>query len=100
MYCLWTNAKGGLLVRRPYLSWRHGRFFPTTRWLASHSIALLPLPCSQKEVVTKCRRLGKPVIVASHLLQSMHTLPTPTRAEVGCHCWWDVCSRLHARVRC
>ncbi|KAI7838140.1 hypothetical protein COHA_008071 [Chlorella ohadii] len=45
------------------------------------------VPSIQKEVVTKCRRLGKPVIVASHLLQSMHTLPTPTRAEVGCHCW-------------
>ncbi|PRW56169.1 Pyruvate kinase isozyme chloroplastic isoform A [Chlorella sorokiniana] len=41
------------------------------------------VPSIQKEVVTKCRRLGKPVIVASHLLQSMHTLPTPTRAEVS-----------------
>ena len=37
----------------------------------------------QKEVVVRCRQLGKPVIVASHLLQSMIEYPTPTRAEVS-----------------
>lgn len=31
----------------------------------------------------RCRQMGKPVIVASHLLQSMHELPCPTRAEVA-----------------
>ena len=36
----------------------------------------------QKEVVVRCRQQGKPVIVASHLLQSMMEFPTPTRAEV------------------
>ncbi len=36
----------------------------------------------QKEVVMRCRQMGKPVIVASHLLQSMIEYPTPTRAEV------------------
>ena len=36
----------------------------------------------QKEVVVRCRQLGRPVIVASHLLQSMIEYPTPTRAEV------------------
>lgn len=45
--------------------------------------ALAPCPPLQKEVVMRCRQAGKPVIVAAHLLQSMHTLPTPTRAEVG-----------------
>ena len=37
----------------------------------------------QKEIVVRCRQAGKPVIVASHLLQSMIEYPTPTRAEVG-----------------
>ena len=31
----------------------------------------------------RCRQHGKPVIVASHLLQSMIEYPTPTRAEVA-----------------
>ncbi|KDD74746.1 pyruvate kinase, partial [Helicosporidium sp. ATCC 50920] len=41
------------------------------------------VPAIQKEVVLRCRAEGKPVIVASHLLQSMLELPTPTRAEVS-----------------
>lgn len=41
------------------------------------------VPGVQKEVVTRCRQAGKPVIVASHLLQSMIEYPTPTRAEVA-----------------
>jgi pyruvate kinase len=41
------------------------------------------VPSVQKEVVTRCRQAGKPVIVASHLLQSMIEYPTPTRAEVA-----------------
>ena len=36
-----------------------------------------------QKVVTRCRQAGKPVIVASHLLQSMIEYPTPTRAEVA-----------------
>lgn len=41
------------------------------------------VPSVQKEVVVRCRQMGKPVIVASHLLQSMHEFPCPTRAEVA-----------------
>ena len=42
----------------------------------------------QKECVLRCRQQGKPVIVASHLLQSMMDAPCPTRAEVRTH--WAV----------
>ena len=51
---------------------------------AGAQIPLESVPSVQKEVVMRCRQQGKPVIVASHLLQSMIEYPTPTRAEVRC----------------
>ena len=50
---------------------------------AGAQIPLEDVPSVQKEVVMRCRQAGKPVIVASHLLQSMIEYPTPTRAEVA-----------------
>lgn len=40
------------------------------------------LPIIQRRIVKSCIRVGKPVIVATHLLESMHASPMPTRAEV------------------
>lgn len=40
------------------------------------------VPLLQDEIVRKCRVAGKPVVVATHMLESMIVNPTPTRAEV------------------
>jgi pyruvate kinase len=40
------------------------------------------LPIVQRRIVKTCLRHGKPVIVATHMLESMIESPMPTRAEV------------------
>ena len=51
------------------------------------------LPIVQREIVNACRVEGKPVIIATHLLESMISSPVPTRAEIS-----DVSNAIRERA--
>jgi pyruvate kinase len=56
-------------------------------------IDLADLPNVQRRIVRTCARLGRRVIVATHLLESMIENPIPTRAEVT-----DVANAVYEEV--
>ena len=41
------------------------------------------VPIIQKRIVQSCRDFGKPVVVATQMLDSMINSPSPTRAEAS-----------------
>ena len=51
------------------------------------------LPLVQSEIVETCLVEGKPVIIATQLLESMISAPMPTRAEIS-----DVCNSVRERA--
>ena len=58
-------------------------------------LPLEEVPVVQRKIIRKSRALGKPVIVATHMLESMIDAPTPTRAEAS-----DVATAIYQGADC
>lgn len=58
-------------------------------------IPLEELPVVQRRAVSTCLAIGRPVIIATHMLESMIAQPMPTRAEIT-----DVANAVFERADC
>lgn len=58
-------------------------------------IPLQDLPIVQRRAVSICLAIGRPVIIATHMLESMIGQPMPTRAEIT-----DVANAVYERADC
>jgi len=58
-------------------------------------VPLEDLPVIQHRAVRTCLAVGRPVIIATHMLESMITQPVPTRAEIT-----DVANAVYEQADC
>ena len=58
-------------------------------------VPLRELPVIQRRAVRTCLAIGRPVIIATHMLESMITQPMPTRAEIT-----DVANAVYEQADC
>jgi ATP sulfurylase len=49
----------------------------------SRQVPLEKIPAHQKDIIRRVKAIGRPVYVATNLLESMVRLPAPTRAEIN-----------------
>ena len=58
-------------------------------------VPLRELPVIQRRAVRTCLAIGRPVIIATHMLESMISQPMPTRAEIT-----DVANAVYEQADC